>query len=183
LKRAIPVLEVQKKQIKKMMEVRDTQDASYLTIMNGLLKYEDNNVEYYSEQEKEKRVLTHPDAPVDVKERSDATFKGMRNPYREVYMVLKGELLDLKGMSEALHGREAVVKSLSSTEAKKRSDTEEIEKLSQGKTTLKSFFKSKSGKENEILQLQAAVEVANRDIKDYKKLITFLTIYHGQVAI
>ncbi len=58
-----------------------------------------------------------------------------------------------------------------------------MEKLSQGKTTLKNFFKSKSGKENEILNLQAAIEAANRDIEDYKKLVNFLTIYHGQIAL
>jgi phosphopantetheine adenylyltransferase len=72
---------------------------------------------------------------------------------------------------------------LSSTEAKKRENQHELEKLSQGKKTLKSIFKSKSGKENDILNLQAAIEVANKDIEDYKKLINFLTIYHGQVAI
>jgi hypothetical protein len=38
-------------------------------------------------------------------------------------------------------------------ESKKRSDQNEIDKLVQGKTTLKNFFKSKSGKENEILNL------------------------------
>ena len=59
----------------------------------------------------------------------------------------------------------------------------ELEKLSQGKSTLKSIFKSKSSKENDILNLQAAIEVANKDIEDYKKVINFLTIYHGQVAI
>ena len=40
-----------------------------------------------------------------------------------------------------------------STESKKRNDQHEMEKLSQGKTTLKNFFRSKSGKENEILNL------------------------------
>jgi hypothetical protein len=34
-----------------------------------------------------------------------------------------------------------------------RSDKEEMEKLQQGKTTLKSIFKSSKSKENEILTL------------------------------
>ena len=58
-----------------------------------------------------------------------------------------------------------------------------MEKLQQGKTTLKSIFKSSKSKENEILTLQATIEVANKDLLDYKKLIHWLTIYHGQVAI
>ena len=115
------------------------------------MRYEDNNLEYYSEQESSKRVLTHPESGVDLKEKTETTYKGLRNPFKEAYLLLKGELLDLKGMSDALHGRELVVKQQSTTESKKRSDQQEIEKLSQGKTTLKSIFKSKSGKENEIL--------------------------------
>lgn len=58
-----------------------------------------------------------------------------------------------------------------------------MEKLSQGKTTLKSIFKSSKSKEADIMVLQAGIEIANKDIQDYKKLIHFLTIYHGQVAI
>ena len=68
---------------------------------------------------------------------------------------------------------------LSATEAKKRNDQQELEKLNLGKKTLKSIFKSKSSKENDMLNLQANIEVANKDIDDYKKLINFLTIYHG----
>lgn len=60
-----------------------------------------------------------------------------------------------------------------------RSDRNELEKLNLGKTTLKSIFKSKSSKENDMQNLTAAIEVANKDIADYKKLINFLTIYHG----
>ena len=182
LKRAIPVLEIQKRQMKKMMTTRELQDASYSSIMTSLFRYEDNNVDYYSDSDITKRVLSHPDAN-DVKEQVDQTHRGLKNPFREVYMVLKGELLDLKGMADALAGRETVVKQQSACESKKRSDQQEVEKLSQGKTTLKSIFKSSKSKENDIVSLQSAIEVANKDIADYRKLITFLTIYHGQVAI
>ncbi len=147
-----------------------------------MIKYEDNNLEYYSDQEVGKRNLTNP-AKGDFKEMSEAQLKNMKNPYRDAYYWLKGELLDIKGMNEALLGREQVVRMLSTTESKKRTDQAELEKLSQGKKTIKSIFKSKSSKENNILTLQAAIEVANKDIEDYKKLINFLTIYHGEVAI
>mmetsp|Transcript_23538 Transcript_23538/g.23199 ORF Transcript_23538/g.23199 Transcript_23538/m.23199 type:complete len:103 (+) Transcript_23538:1441-1749(+) len=58
-----------------------------------------------------------------------------------------------------------------------------MEKLSAGKTTMKSFFKGKASKENDILNLQAAIEVATKDIEDYKKLINFLAVYHGELAV
>jgi hypothetical protein len=44
---------------------------------------------------------------------------------------------------------------------------------------LKSFFKSKSGKEQDILKYQAAIEQANVDIEEYRKLINFISIYQG----
>jgi hypothetical protein len=151
--------------------------------MTSLFKYEDNNVEYYGESDVDKRILTNPDVHGDLKEKVETTFKGLRNPYREAYLVLKGELLDLQGMADAISGREQVVKLQSACASKIRSDKEEMEKLQQGKTTLKSIFKSSKSKENDILTLQATIEVANKDLNDYKKLIHWLTIYHGQHAI
>jgi hypothetical protein len=42
-----------------------------------------------------------------------------------------------------------------------------MEKLQEGKTTLKSLFKSKSQKESKVLNLQAAVEIADQEIQDF----------------
>lgn len=82
---------------------------SYKTIVGSLLKYEDNNVEFYSDSDPNKRTLTHPSLD-DIKERMNKTFKKWKNPYKDAYYWLKGELLDLKGINEALLGRESVVK-------------------------------------------------------------------------
>ena len=43
-----------------------------------------------------------------------------------------------------------------------------------GKATMKSFFKSKSQKESNVLTLQASIEIADQEILDFKKLINFL---------
>jgi len=68
-------------------------------------------------------------------------------------------------------------------ENKRRSNTIELEKLQLGKTTLKSIFQSKSGKDKQILSLQNDIEAANNFVEDYKKLTNFVTIYQGQIAI
>ena len=39
--------------MKKMMQTREEQDAAYQQIMTSLFKYEDNNVDFYSEQDVE----------------------------------------------------------------------------------------------------------------------------------
>jgi hypothetical protein len=92
-------------------------------------------------------------------------------------------MLDIQGMIDAIKGRENVMKKQINCESKRRDSQEELEKLSLGKATLKSFFKSKSGKESDMIALQARIEGANVDIEEYRKLINFITIYHGQLAI
>lgn len=72
---------------------------------------------------------------------------------------------------------------MSERESKRKDDQEELEKLSLGKTTMKSFFSSKAGKEKDILNYQASIEQANIDIENCRKLINFITIYHGQLAV
>lgn len=110
LKKAIPVMEIQKKQLKKMIVARDEQDSAYNQIVAGLIKYEDNNVEYFSDSVPETRIMTNPTNGSEFTDRFTSSWKSLRNPYKDAYIWLKGELLDLKGLNEALAGRENVVK-------------------------------------------------------------------------
>ncbi len=96
---------------------------------------------------------------------------------------MKGEYLDVLGMIECLNGREQIMKFQITAEEKKRSDLKELEKLSAGKTTMKSLFSSKAKKEGSILTLQSQQEVLEAEIGDFKKLVRFLTVYHGAEAI
>jgi len=164
-----------------MIETREQQNSAYAQIVASVTKYEDNNIEYYSESDVSRKIITNP--VTEFIDRYQNQIKSLKNPFKEGYYWLKGELLDLKGLQQAMAGRDAVVRKLADAESKKRSDIVEHEKLSQGKTTLKSLFKSKSGKESEIANLQNIIDATVKDIEDYKKLIDFLTVYHGQVAI
>jgi hypothetical protein len=178
LKKAIGIMEMQKKQLKQMATVRDKQDKSQSELLGNLMKFEDVAIAYYADQDYNKRSLTHPNAS-DLKERIETTCNKFKNPYRDAYIWLKGEFLDVEGMYDALYGREQVMKAQLTTEQKKRDDEKELMKLSEGKTTMKSFFKSKSQKESNVLSLKAGLEIADQEIADFKKLLSFLTIYHG----
>ena len=80
-------------------------------------------------------------------------------------------------MLNAIKGRDDVSRRLAETESKKRDEQEELDKLTMGKTTLKSFFKSKEGKENDIKLLQKSIKTCDFLIEEYKKLINFITVY------
>lgn len=127
-------------------------------------------------------MLTHTNAG-DMHVKLRDTIKCYKSPFAEAALWIKGEMLDIQGMIDAIKGREAVMKKQINCESKRRDNQEELEKLSLGKTTLKSFFKSKTGKEQDILNLQSKIEGANVDIEDFRKLINFITIYHGSLAI
>lgn len=68
LKKAIGIMEMQKKHLKQMMNSRAKHDVNQTTLMQALMKYEDIGLAYYSDQDLEKRILTHPQAD-DLNER------------------------------------------------------------------------------------------------------------------
>lgn len=104
-----------------MIRIRDAQDKNYTNIINNLMKYEDQNIEYYADSDLNKRILTHPSSG-DMKSKIDSTSTSWKNPYKDAYIWLKGEILDIKGVADAIAGRDFVVKQQSSTESKRRSD-------------------------------------------------------------
>jgi hypothetical protein len=164
------------------MKERDALDQNYKTLFNNLMRYEDINIEYYADSDPMKRVTTHAEVG-DFKEKIDSTYKVWKNPYRDAYIWLKGELLDIKGMADALAGRDAVIKKQSDTAQKKSHNETEVEKLKMGKTSIKNFFKGKEGKEKDIQKKLESIEMAKLDLVEYQQLINFLTVYLGEVSI
>lgn len=107
LKKAIGIMEMQKKQLKNMVATRVKQDKSHSELLTQLMKYEEIGIAYYSDQDQTKRTLTNPDAN-DLKERIEESSKKIKNPYKDAYLWLKGEFLDVSGMYDGLQGREGV---------------------------------------------------------------------------
>ena len=68
LKKVIGIMEIQKQQLKKQSQVREKHDINQSGLMYQLMKYEDIATAYYSDQDYNKRILTHPNCE-DLKER------------------------------------------------------------------------------------------------------------------
>ena len=128
--------------------------------MYQLMKYEDIATAYYSDQDYNKRILTHPNCE-DLKERVSTNVKKTKNPYRDAYLWLKREFLDDQGMYDSNQGREGVMKAQLNTEQKKKDDGKELEKMQNKKTTLKSVFKSSNQKQSTMLNLQVGIKIAD----------------------
>ena len=54
--------------------------------------------------------MTHPTAS-ELSNNIDETIKAWKNPFREAWLWIKGELLDVRGMMDAMNGCEGVIKS------------------------------------------------------------------------
>mmetsp|Transcript_15928 Transcript_15928/g.24608 ORF Transcript_15928/g.24608 Transcript_15928/m.24608 type:complete len:146 (+) Transcript_15928:960-1397(+) len=109
LKKTIGIMEMQKKQLKQMVETRDKNDKAQSELMDQLMKFEDIGIAYYSDQDYNQRVLTHPSCS-ELKDKVEQTGRKVKNPYRDAYLWLKGEFLDVQGMYDCLQGREGVMK-------------------------------------------------------------------------
>lgn len=109
LKKAIALLEVQKTQLKELVNTRNNTFIHTRGMITYFMRYEDNNLEYYTDADVSKRIFTHPESG-DMKQRMEAYKSEWKNPYKDTYIWLKGELLDARGMADALVGRELCMK-------------------------------------------------------------------------
>lgn len=85
------------------------------------MTYEASALEYFSENEMNARVLTHPKAG-DLSETLTTMVGAFKNPFLEAAVWIKGEMLDIAGMLNAMKGREIVMKRQLTTEGRKRDD-------------------------------------------------------------
>jgi len=86
-------------------------------------------------------------------------------------------------MADALKGRSILIGAQQKTEGQRNSDQEELKNLEEGKTSFRNFFKSNKSKEDTKISLTAKIDATSEMSLDYLKLIKFLTILHGQLAI
>lgn len=59
LKKTIPITEAQVTQFKKMAAIKTRQDKGHLAVFNGLARFEEVGVDYYSENNESARILKH----------------------------------------------------------------------------------------------------------------------------
>jgi len=62
------------------------------------------SIDAYSDGDRTNRVLSHPIAQ-ELPEKISESVEKWRNPFREAFLTLRGEVLDLKAMMNAMQGR------------------------------------------------------------------------------
>lgn len=122
-------------------------DCKAQSIMNsrmlmGLLdKYEDVNMNCYTENSPDKLVLNNPENK-QLKDQMDHMIDNQKNPFEEMYHWCKGEIYDIKSILFAIEQKMALEKLLKKTETKKSNTQSDLENVNQGRKTIRTVFKS-----------------------------------------
>lgn len=83
-------------------------------------------------------------------------------------------MMDLEAIQQAINARNKLIEYRQKIISKQKSDEQELGKLMSGKTTFKTLFKSKSGKEGSATILRKAIELEGEDIAAYQKIINII---------
>mmetsp|Transcript_41434 Transcript_41434/g.47777 ORF Transcript_41434/g.47777 Transcript_41434/m.47777 type:complete len:137 (+) Transcript_41434:1018-1428(+) len=91
--------------------------------------------------------------------------------------------MDIEALQEAIEGRNRTLQHKNKLESKKKADTEELNKLNAGKKTLKTLFKSSSGKQAKITVLSSSISQAEKDIEEFDKVLKMIEVHLGESVI
>ena len=96
---------------------------------------------------------------------------------------LKFELLDLKAILEAIEKKNEMDKRRGNALNKQKQATEDLQKMKDGKDTLKTFFMGKDSKINKITALTNKIINSDRDIECLSLLHKIIVLQLNQAAI
>ena len=167
--------------------------------MNGMLRtYEATLIESYGDGKKRARPLGQPaqvsDADdhymvfeavqnADMKTELEELPTKMQNPFTVMRRWLKFELLDLQAILEAIKKKNEMEKRRQGKEATRNDEKEELFKMKEGQSTLRSFFMGKDAKINRITELTNSIQNAGKDIECLSLLHKIIVLQLNQAAI
>jgi hypothetical protein len=107
----------------------------------------------------------------------------VKNPFKHVRNWIKGEILELQCVLESISRKEGVEANRSKALNNVKSNKETVDKMNQGKFTLKGLFKSQSGKATETQNILQSISQSEKDIQNYEIIKNYLIIYIAEIAI
>jgi|Transcript_31761 hypothetical protein len=112
-------LEKQVEQFRKFAANYDASHQHYKKIYLNLMAFEDMAIDSFSDGDRTKRVLSHPIAQ-ELPQKITENIEKWRNPFKDAYMTLRGEMLDVKAMMAAMGGRKNQESLQAKAESKQR---------------------------------------------------------------
>ena len=83
-------------------------------------KYEELNLENYTEGDKSRMVFGNPENEVNLKEQVSGMCEHLKNPHLNLYHWAKGELFDVEAVNIALSQKDKFKERINKNEKKKK---------------------------------------------------------------
>ena len=96
---------------------------------------------------------------------------------------IKGEILELQCLLECISRKEGIEANRSKALSNVKNNKETVDKMNQGKFTLKGLFKSQTGKATETQNILQSISQSEKDIQNYEIIKNYLIIYIAEIAI
>lgn len=150
--------------------------------MDQLYTYENNSLDVYSRRSESDSLTTSLKIVSDIdNEKIGNDFclipLSVKNPFEKMKFWIKQEILDFEAMIKAIEGIDKLNKEKEKLISKIASSRKEMQKLEDGKKSLKHIFKSQTGRHNKISELNTFISRSEVIVETYNKVIDLLTIY------
>ena len=104
------------------------------------------------------------ESKVELKQKLVESAATVKNPFKHVRNWIKSEMLEIQCVLECISRKEGVEASRSKAVSSVRNNKETVDKMSQGKFTLKGLFKSQSGRATETQNILQSISQSEKDI-------------------
>ena len=171
-------MKTMKKALSNFRDTRMQSVANNRVLMTLLDKYEDLNINCYTDNNPDRLVLNNPEQK-QLKEQMEHMVDNQKNSFDQMYHWCKGEIYDIKAVVNAILAKENFEKMLKKTESKKANTQADLENVNMGKKTIRTILKD----EKDSGVMQTKIEVAEKEIENIETLINIITIYLGEKII
>jgi len=139
-------LDAFKKHVKAIVPIKEMEVQYYKEFSDFLARYEETNAKKAKNTDPPVVQLLTGDSRVDLKQKLIDNASTVRNPFKHVRNWIKGEMLEIQCVLECISRKEGVEANRSKALSSVKNNKETVDKMNQGKFTLKGLFKSQSGK-------------------------------------
>ena len=154
---------------------------------NGLFKelfkvvpvYEEDNMMCYSGGNTAKNVFGEAAKDETTAKYMTDLKSNMKNPVEWMYWWCRGEIYDIKAIQQAIEQRDNLEKAQIKAKQKVADLREDLEKITQGKSSMRTVFKGS----NDTAQYEMQIDSLDREIENLGNLYDIVSIHLARDAI
>eukprot|EP00347_Sterkiella_histriomuscorum_P020499 403337564 len=183
IKKLYQFLEKFRDTVGKLEQAYDAQWIYHKQLNEYIYQYEEQNLRTYAGTKFENFLLFKHPLKTQAKDILENLPTEIRNPFKIMKLWLKWEMLDINALLEAIDRKTALETKKQKRLNKKESNQKDLNKLNNGKNTLKTIFLSQDSKVNKITYLTHSISEAEKQIECFDLYLKIIVLQLSQSAI